>query len=200
METAEAAAMAVVMAAAAVLLAAEVMAMMVAMAAMAVAGAAATAVPAAATCGGLVCLSLRLRLLGQQHLLGGKNRAHHRLGLRLRCTARRLRLRLRCTPRRLHLCLCCTAQLMLPRSIRLLVCDDDLQQGRAPIRKGIAACGDLGKYVLWQLPRSSPGGPDGESGAAMVTQIVASIKAGSGSSSRRADPDTRAWLKSRGRH
>jgi hypothetical protein len=73
METAEAAAMAVVMAAAAVLLAAEAMAMMVAMAAVAVAGAAATAVPAAATCGGLVCLSLRLRLLGQQHLLGGKN-------------------------------------------------------------------------------------------------------------------------------
>ena len=154
--------MAVVMAAAAVLLAAEAMAMMVAMAAVAVAGAAATAVPAAATCGGLVCLSLRLRLLGQQHLLGGKNCAH-RLGLRLRCTARRLRLR--CTARRLHLCLCCTAQLVLPCRIRLFISDDDLQQGRAPIRKGIAACGDLGKYVLWQLPRSSPGGPDGESGA-----------------------------------
>ena len=191
--------MAVVMAAAAVLLAAEAMAMMVAMAAVAVAGAAATAVPAAATCGGLVCLRLHLRLLGQQHLFGGKNCAHR---LRLRCTARRLRLRLRlrCTARRLHLCLCCTAQLVLPRRIRLFMCDDDLQQGRAPIRKGIAACGDLGKYVLWQLPRSSPGGPDGESGAAMVTQIVASIKAGSGSSSRRADPDTRAWLKSRGCH
>ena len=155
METAEAAAMAVVMAAAAVLLAAEAMAMMVAMAAVAVAGAAATAVPAAATCGGLVCLSLRLRLLGQQHLLGGKNCAH-RLGLRLRCTARRLRLR--CTACRLHLCLCCAAQLMLPRSIRFLVCDDDLQQGRAPIRKGIAACGHPGKCVLWQLPKKLPRG------------------------------------------
>ena len=158
METAEAAAMAVVMAAAAVLLAAEAMAMMVAMAAVAVAGAAATAVPAAATCGGLVCLSLCLRLLGQQHLLGGKNRAHHRLGLRLRCTARRLRLRLRCTARRLHLCLCCTAQLVLPRRIRLFMCDDDLQQGRAPIRKGIAACGHPGKCVLWQLPKKLPRG------------------------------------------
>ena len=158
METAEAAAMAVVMAAAAVRWAAEAMAMMVAMAAVAVAGAGATAVPAAATCGGLVCLSLRLRLLGQQHLLGGKNRAHHCLGLRLRCTARRLRLRLRlsCTARRLHLCLCCAAQLVLPRRIRLLMCDDDLQQGRAPIRKGIAACGHPGKCVLWQLPKKLP--------------------------------------------
>ena len=108
METAEAAAMAVVMAAAAVLLAAEAMAMMdVAMAAVAVAGAAATAVPAAATCGGLVCLRLHLRLLGQQPLFGGKNCAH--------------RLRLRCTARRLHLCLCCAAQLVLPRRIRLFM-------------------------------------------------------------------------------
>ena len=157
--------MAVVMAAAAVLLAAEAMAMMVAMA-VAVAGAAATAVPAAATCGGLVCLSLRLRLLGQQHLLGGKNRAHHRLGLRLRCTARRLRLRCRCTARRLHLCLCSAAQLVLPCGIHLLMRDDDLQQGRAPIRKRIAACGHLGNRVLWQLPKkSSAERPDGESGA-----------------------------------
>jgi hypothetical protein len=31
------------------------------------------------------------------------------------------------TARRLHLCLCCAAQLVLPRRIRLFMCDDDLQ-------------------------------------------------------------------------
>ena len=196
--------MAVVMAAAAVLLAAEAMAMMVAMAAVAVAGAAATAVPAAATCGGLVCLSLRLRLLGQQHLLGGKN---------TRAPPPRPPPALHgappppppplhgAPPPALHLCLCCTAQLVLPRRIRLLMCDDDLQQGRHRLEKGLQHVGIRASACCGSCLRSSPpGGPMVSQVQAMVTQIVASIKAGSGSSSRRADPDTRAWLKSRGCH
>ena len=71
----------------------------------------------------------------------------------------------------------------------------DLEKGLQHV--GIWAITCCGSSAYKEAP---PSGPMVSQVQAMVTQIVASIKAGSGSSSRRADPDTRAWLKSRGRH
>ena len=73
-------------------------------------------------------------------------------------------------------------------------------RGGHRLEKGLQHVGIWAIACCGSCQEAPPGGPMVSQVQTKVTQLVASIKAGSGSSSRRADPDTRAWLKSRGCH
>ena len=74
-------------------------------------------------------------------------------------------------------------------------------RGDHRLEKGLQHVGIWAIACCGSCLRSSAERPDGESGASDgIPNRCKHQKVGSGSSSRRADPDTRALLKSRGRH